>query len=72
MLRLICAAVGLLVVGLAVPTAKPASAEQKCYMSNNCSGAVKSNRDCHNCKVKTGGKSWRDKWGTCYRIKNCP
>lgn len=40
--------------------------EQKCYRDRKCKGDVLSNRDKHNCKVKTGGKSWRDYLGNCF------
>ena len=49
-----------------------AAAAQKCWSAKNCSGKVLSNRDCHNCKVKSKGKSWSNAAGTCYAIKNCP
>jgi len=32
---------------------------QECYSARKCRGKVLSNRDQHNCKVKSRGKSWR-------------
>ena len=49
-----------------------AAAAQKCWSAKNCSGKVLSNRDCHNCKVKSKGKSWSNVAGTCYTVANCP
>ncbi|WP_157288578.1 hypothetical protein [Uliginosibacterium gangwonense] len=34
-----------------------------CYSARKCEGKVLSNRDKHNCKVKSNGKSWRDQAG---------
>jgi hypothetical protein len=41
------------------------SVKQKCWSAKNCTGNVLSNRDKHNCKVKSTGKSWSDKSGNC-------
>ncbi|MBW4718627.1 hypothetical protein [Saccharothrix obliqua] len=30
-----------------------------CYSAHKCAGKILSNRDKHNCKVKSKGKSWR-------------
>jgi len=42
-----------------------AAGVQECCSAANCSGKVLSNRDKHNCKVKSHGKSWHNAAGTC-------
>ncbi len=49
-----------------------AAAQQKCWSAQKCGGKVLSNRDCHNCKVKSKGKSWSNASGTCYPVGSCP
>jgi hypothetical protein len=40
-----------------------------CYADSECEGKVLSNRDMHNCRVKSRGKSWRPySGGDCYRL----
>ena len=36
----------------------PGGPEQECCSAAKCTGSVLSNRDFHNCKVKSSGKSW--------------
>jgi len=43
---------------------KPAG-RQTCYKGTGCKGKILSNRDKHNCKVKSGGKSWCSHDGIC-------
>lgn len=38
---------------------------QECCSAGGCSGKVLSNRDKHNCKVKSRGKSWHNAAGKC-------
>ena len=71
MLRTIFGA-SLLVIGLSFPAAQWAVAKPICYSGKNCGGNILSNRDCHNCKVKSTGKSWRSRPGAaCAAVKNC-
>jgi hypothetical protein len=71
MLRTIFGA-SLLVIGLSFQAAQPAVAKPICYSAQDCGGKVLSNRDCHNCKVKSTGKSWRSGPGAaCSAVKNC-
>ncbi len=39
--------------------------KQKCFSARHCEGKVLSNRDKHNCKVKSKGKSWMSASGAC-------
>lgn len=50
------------------PTPQPGmlANQQTCYSAQGCTGKVLSNRDRHNCKTKSRGKSWRSSDGTCY------
>jgi len=41
---------------------------QQCWSAKNCTGKVLSNRDAHNCKVKSKGKSWESKFGVCTNL----
>ena len=41
---------------------------QTCYSARHCRGRILSNRDEHNCKVKSRGKSWMDNNGTCHNL----
>jgi hypothetical protein len=41
---------------------------QKCFSARNCNGRVLSNRDRHNCRVKSRGKSWMDANGNCFNL----
>ncbi len=41
---------------------------QKCWSARKCTGKVLSNRDAHNCKVKSRGKSWSNSAGACYNL----
>lgn len=41
---------------------------QKCWSAKNCTGKVLSNRDAHNCKVKSKGKSWSNTQGVCTNL----
>lgn len=44
-----------------------ATAKQSCYSARDCEGKVLNHRDAHNCK-RSGGKSWRSPYGTCYNL----
>ena len=41
---------------------------QKCWSGKDCTGKVLSNRDRHNCKTKSKGKSWSDGFGNCHNL----
>ena len=41
---------------------------QQCCSARGCTGKVLSNRDAHNCKVKSRGKSWHDAAGACVNL----
>lgn len=45
-----------------------ATQKQKCWSAKKCTGKVLSNRDAHNCKVKSKGKSWESKFGVCTNL----
>ncbi|HAI28262.1 MAG: hypothetical protein CMO07_02075 [Thalassospira sp.] len=45
-----------------------ATQKQKCWSAKNCTGKVLSNRDAHNCKDKSKGKSWESKFGVCTNL----
>jgi hypothetical protein len=45
-----------------------AAVAQKCWSAKNCTGKVLSNRDAHNCKVKSRGKSWSNAQGVCTNL----
>ena len=42
--------------------------KQVCCSARSCSGKVLSNRDQHNCKVKSHGKSWHAANGRCVNL----
>lgn len=42
--------------------------KQECWSAKDCTGKVLSNRDAHNCKVKSHGKSWSNKQGVCSNL----
>ena len=42
--------------------------KQQCWSAKNCTGKVLSNRDAHNCKVKSKGKSWESEFGKCTNL----
>jgi hypothetical protein len=42
-----------------------AAGVQQCCSAAKCKGNVLSNRDKHNCKVKSNGTSWHDAAGNC-------
>jgi hypothetical protein len=68
----LAAAFGLLVLIAATPAHSkecPGDAEkQTCCSAKNCSGKVLSNRDQHNCSVKSKGKSWHAAGGACVNL----
>jgi hypothetical protein len=68
----LAAAFGLLVLIAATPAYGkdcPGDADkQTCCSRKNCGGKVLSNRDEHNCKVKSHGKSWHAAGGACVNL----
>jgi hypothetical protein len=42
--------------------------KQTCCSAKNCGGKVLSNRDRHNCSVKSKGKSWHAAGGACTNL----
>jgi hypothetical protein len=42
--------------------------KQVCCSAKNCTGKVLSNRDQHNCKDKSTGKSWHAAGGACVNL----
>jgi hypothetical protein len=44
------------------------SGKQECCSAKKCGGHVLSNRDAHNCKVKSHGKSWHNAAGDCHNL----
>ena len=42
--------------------------QQTCCSARACGGKILSNRDRHNCKVKSHGKSWHAKNGKCQNL----
>ena len=42
-----------------------AAGVQQCCSASKCTGKVLSNRDKHNCKVKSKGTSWHNAAGVC-------
>jgi hypothetical protein len=55
-------------VNEAPKTTDDMAAGQKCWSAKNCTGKVLSNRDAHNCKVKSRGKSWSNAQGVCTNL----
>ena len=45
-----------------------AASKQVSGSATSCSGKILSNRDKHNCKVKSHGKSWHAKGGSCVNL----
>jgi hypothetical protein len=44
------------------------TAAQECCSAKNCNGKRLSQRDRHNCKVTSKGKSWHANGGACFNI----
>jgi hypothetical protein len=70
--KLAAAAVGTLILLASTPSYAalcpgPAN-KQVCCSARSCSGRILSNRDRHNCKVKSHGKSWHAKGGSCVNL----
>jgi hypothetical protein len=64
-----CAAVMLLATSPSYAASCPGPKnKQICCGARSCTGRVLSNRDRHNCKVKSHGKSWHAKNGRCVNL----
>jgi hypothetical protein len=55
-------------LGVALVECDPAAGVQQCCSARGCTGKVLSNRDAHNCKVKSRGKSWHDAASNCQNL----
>gem|GEM_PF-4672891 len=55
-------------VGAPLAACNASGGVQQCCSAKNCTGKVLSNRDAHNCKVKSTGKSWTPGDGTCTNL----